>query len=149
MLNSFLTAIVTAGLGAGPSTTPDALMLRYPAIGNVVFFDGSTEILPTTEWNGVKWTGYYNCALFAPRDGQLAINGNVADVDADGNPVYVPTNNVLIGQLNENNDNVPLAEPPLEYSTPAESEMPKKSLAETTADVKRGILSSFLEKVSD
>ena len=81
---------------------------RYPAIGNVVFFDGSTEILPTTEWNGVKWTGYYNCALFAPRDGQLAINGNVADVDADGNPVYVPTNNVLIGQLNENNDNVPL-----------------------------------------
>ena len=40
-----------------------------------------------------------------------------------------------------------LAEPPFEYSTPARSELPKKSLSETTADVKRGLLSSILEKV--
>jgi hypothetical protein len=44
MLNSFLTAIVTAGLGAGPSITPDASMLRYPDIGknDIVFaFQGN------------------------------------------------------------------------------------------------------------
>ena len=41
-----------------------------------------------------------------------------------------------------------LAEPPFEYSTPARfTELPKKSLSETTADVKRGLLSSILEKV--
>ena len=41
-----------------------------------------------------------------------------------------------------------LAEPPFEYSPPARfTELPKKSLSETTADVKRGLLSSILEKV--
>lgn len=40
-----------------------------------------------------------------------------------------------------------LAEPPFEYSTPAMSDLAKKSLSETTADVKKGLLSSFLEKV--
>ena len=46
-------------------------------------------------------------------------------------------------------DSMPhLAEPPFEYSTPARfTELPKKSLSETTADVKRGLLSSILEKV--
>ncbi len=41
-----------------------------------------------------------------------------------------------------------LTEPPLEYSTPSESEIPRKTISENTADVKRGILSSLLEKVS-
>lgn len=44
-------------------------------------------------------------------------------------------------------DDFPLAEPPFEYSTPAVSDIPRKTLNETTADVKRGILSSILEKV--
>ena len=44
-------------------------------------------------------------------------------------------------------DIIHLADPPFEYSTPARSELPKKSLSETTADVKRGLLSSILEKV--
>ena len=39
------------------------------------------------------------------------------------------------------------AEPPFEYSTPAMSELTKKSLSENTADVKKGLLSSILEKV--
>ena len=40
-----------------------------------------------------------------------------------------------------------VAEPPFEYSTPAMSEFPRKSLSENTADVKKGLLSSILEKV--
>ena len=59
-------------------------------------------------------------------------------------PQYLDKNSVL----QSNGADFPLAEPPLEYLTPAESEIPKKSLTETAADVKRGILSSFLEKVS-
>ena len=40
-----------------------------------------------------------------------------------------------------------LAEPPFEYSTPAMSDLPKKSLSENTAEIKKGLLSSILEKV--
>ena len=40
-----------------------------------------------------------------------------------------------------------LAEPPFEYSTPAMSEIPRKTISENTADVKKGLLSSILEKV--
>ena len=40
-----------------------------------------------------------------------------------------------------------LAEPPFEYSTPAMSDIPHKSISENTADVKKGLLSSILEKV--
>ena len=50
--------------------------------------------------------------------------------------------------LQSNGAEFPLTEPPLEYSTPAESELPRKTISENTADVKRGILSSLLEKVS-
>ena len=41
----------------------------------------------------------------------------------------------------------PLAEPPFESSTPAMSDLPKKSLSENTAEIKKGLLSSILEKV--
>ena len=44
-------------------------------------------------------------------------------------------------------DDIPLAEPPFEYSTPAMSDLPKKSLSENTAEIKKGLLSSILEKV--
>ena len=45
-------------------------------------------------------------------------------------------------------DDIPLlAEPPFEYSTPAMSELPRKTISENTADVKKGLLSSILEKV--
>ena len=44
-------------------------------------------------------------------------------------------------------DEIPLAEPPFEYSTPAMSDLPKKSLSENTAEIKKGLLSSILEKV--
>ena len=40
-----------------------------------------------------------------------------------------------------------LADPPFEYSTPAMSDLPKKSLSENTAEIKKGLLSSILEKV--
>ena len=40
-----------------------------------------------------------------------------------------------------------LAEPPFEYSTPAMSDIPHKTISENTADVKKGLLSSILEKV--
>lgn len=55
----------------------------------------------------------------------------------------IPPSPPLAGKL----DDIPLAEPPFEYSTPARAELPKKSLSETTADVKKGLLSSILEKV--
>ncbi len=46
-------------------------------------------------------------------------------------------------------EDIPLiAEPPFEYSTPPiMSNLSKKSISENTADVKRGLLSSILEKV--
>jgi hypothetical protein len=65
------------------------------ATANLVFFDGTNEILPTTEWLGVKWSGYFNTALFTPRDGQLAVNNS-------------STTNTLIGQVNALQTGVPL-----------------------------------------
>ncbi len=61
-------------------------------------------------------------------------------------PHYLDKNSVL----QSNGADFPLAEPPLEYlNHNPDSEIPKKPLLpETSADVKRGILSSFLEKVS-
>ena len=50
--------------------------------------------------------------------------------------------------LQSNGAEFALTEPPLEYSTPAESELSRKPISDSTADVKRGILSSLLEKVS-
>ncbi len=72
------------------------------------------------EWKGLKPSSYYSSSQFSEKSSQQSNNG--ADF--------------------------PLAEPPLEYSTPAEAELPRKNLSENVADVKRGILSSLLEKVS-
>ncbi|RLS21939.1 MAG: hypothetical protein DWH71_03720, partial [Planctomycetota bacterium] len=51
MLTSHLSAIVAAALSAGPTTTPDASMLRYPDIGreDIVFvYAGNLWLVPKT-----------------------------------------------------------------------------------------------------
>lgn len=68
---------------------------------------------------------------------RIANTGNTRPVTGDGAAKIIPPPPVKLDDI----------EPPFEYSTPAMSELPKKSLSETTADVKKGLLSSFLEKV--
>ena len=94
MLNSFLTAIVTAGLGAGPSITPDASMLRYPDIGknDIVFaFQGNLWLVskqggtarPLTTTAGVKST-----PRFSPDGSKIAF---VANYDGNRDIYVMPT----------------------------------------------------------
>ena len=62
----------------------------------------------------------------------------------------VPSKTKVLGKplSTKIDDIVPhLADPPFEYSTPAMSDLPKKSLSENTAEIKKGLLSSILEKV--
>jgi hypothetical protein len=71
----------------------------FPAVGHVTFFDGPIEVLPTTDWLGVKWSGYFNVAGVAPRDGQQSVNN-------------AQTKNILIGQVNELVQKMPLVDGP-------------------------------------
>ena len=91
MLTTHLAAIVTAALGAGPSTTPDASMLRYPDIGktDIVFvFQGNLWLVPKTGGMARPLTsaaGAESMPRFSPDGTEIAFVGNY-----DGNrDIYV------------------------------------------------------------
>ena len=94
MLNSFLTAIVTAGLGAAPSTTPDALMLRYPDIGknDIVFaFQGNLWLVPKQGGTARPLTttaGVKSTPRFSPDGSKIAF---VANYDGNRDIYVMPT----------------------------------------------------------
>ena len=91
MLTTHLAAIVTAALGAGPSTTPDASMLRYPDIGksDIVFvFQGNLWLVPKSGGMARPLTsaaGAESMPRFSPDGTEIAFVGNY-----DGNrDIYV------------------------------------------------------------
>jgi tricorn protease-like protein/C-terminal processing protease CtpA/Prc len=91
MLTTHLAAIVTAALGAGPSTTPDASMLRYPDIGktDIVFvFQGNLWLVPKSGGMARPLTsaaGAESMPRFSPDGTEIAFTGNY-----DGNrDIYV------------------------------------------------------------
>jgi tricorn protease len=84
MLTSHLAAIVTAALSAGPSTTPDASMLRYPDIGksDIVFvFQGNLWLVPKSGGMARPLTsaaGAESMPRFSPDGTEIALDNGGA-----------------------------------------------------------------------
>jgi len=82
MLTTHLAAIVSAALGAGPSTTPDASMLRYPDIGprDIAFvFAGNIWLVPKEGGTARPLTstpGAKSMPRFSPDGSKIAFVAN-------------------------------------------------------------------------
>ena len=113
MLTPHLAVIVSAALGADPSSTPDAAMLRYPDIGkqDIVFvFAGNLWMVPKTGGTARPLTsaaGAETMPRFSPDGTKVAFGGNydgARDIyvmpTAGGSPVRV-THHPAAEQVNE------------------------------------------------
>ena len=106
MLTTHLAAIVSAALGAGPSTTPDASMLRYPDIGprDIAFvFAGNIWLVPKEGGTARPLTstpGAKSMPRFSPDGSKIAFtsyrdgNYEIYVMNADGTGQTRMTHNV-------------------------------------------------------
>jgi tricorn protease len=105
MLTTHLAAIVTAALGAGPSTTPDASMLRYPDIGktDIVFvFQGNLWLVPKTGGMARPLTsaaGAESMPRFSPDGTEIAVSMKTATDNNQGTSYHFPLKKHLLSEL--------------------------------------------------